>query len=265
MLDPIRKWYYLSYLRNRIFPFEINQIKLSNIESNSHYHRIINACPTKPKPSELTFLIKYKMFVDDKRTYSMASKQKVDQMEKLVKTVCSDRIPGSIVETGVWKGGMAMWIKSILKYYHSDKKIWLFDVFDRFPEPVDQTDKYIHPITSILFENAPTIQSVRDNFIHFNLYNNINLVKGLFEHTLEITDTGSIAILHLDSDYYDSTLYVLRKMYDRISIGGYVVIDDYGNNWLACKKAVDEFRLERSITDKLFDLGSESVYWKKSR
>lgn len=265
--------YYHRYLRAKIFPYQISDIKLNADLSTEHYYqKIMAATPITPTDQELRFLLQYKRFVDATDTYSMASPSKVDQMAKLIGIVSKNGIEGSIVETGVWKGGMGMWIKCCLKYHKNMRDVWLFDTFEYFPEPsssinsINKADQTIHAVTEILFENMPTVAKVSSNFERFGLLDEtIKLVPGAFEKTIPTVDTGPIAILRLDSDYYDSTMYVLEALYPRLVAGGFVVIDDYGNNYVACRQAVEDYRSKYLITDPIRDRHySESVYWMKS-
>jgi hypothetical protein len=68
-----------------------------------------------------------------------------------------------------------------------------------------------------------------------------HLIKGRFQDTLQRTDTGPIALLHLDGDWYESTKSCLDQLYDRVSPGGVVQIDDWGY-WAGARKANSEFR-----------------------
>jgi hypothetical protein len=68
------------------------------------------------------------------------------------------------------------------------------------------------------------------------------MVKGWFADTVPVTksEIGLIALLHLDGDYYDSTMLVLTELYPQVVPGGVLAIDDY-QHWLGCRRAVDEF------------------------
>jgi O-methyltransferase len=175
-------------------------------------------------------------------------------------------IPGSLVETGVWKGGMGMWMKSILKYYRSDKLIYLFDTFEYFPPPSNsKVDLDIHNITQFLFQNMSSVAEIQDNFRKYGILDKVVFVKGDFFQTVPKikNQIQSISLLRLDSDYYDSTLFILENLYQNVSPGGYVIVDDYNNKYVDCKKAVDDFREKYGINDKIIDHDGGSVYWQK--
>lgn len=90
----------------------------------------------------------------------------------------------------------------------------------------------------------------------------IHLVKGWFSDTLPVTDTGEIALLHLDCDLYQSVKFCLETLYDKVVEGGCIVIDDYGY-WSGCKKAVDEFIHNRDLKVKIIKVDSQGVYYFK--
>jgi (2Fe-2S) ferredoxin len=75
-------------------------------------------------------------------------------------------------------------------------------------------------------------------------------VKGLFQDTVPRCDVGPIAVLHLDGDWYESVKVCLDHLYDRVSPGGVIQIDDYGH-WEGARKAVDEFMVARRLTGPL--------------
>ena len=261
-----RKWYYLTYLKNKIFS-QINNITLTKpINSEKYYQTMIAAAPRKLTQLEIIFLLKYKKFVDSPYTYSMSDPNKVMQTKKLVSDIISKNIEGCLIETGVWKGGMAMWMKCILDYYREKRQIWLFDTFEYFPKPVtNDKDIKIHGITQILFENMPNTNDVINNFKKFGLYDEtIHLIKGNFIDTLPNVDPGKIAILRLDCDYYEPSYYVLELYYNKVTPGGYIIIDDYGNKHLSCKEAINDFRKKYDITSPIYDIQNESVYWIKN-
>ncbi len=73
-------------------------------------------------------------------------------------------------------------------------------------------------------------------------------------------------MLRLDGDYYESTRDALSNLYDKVSVGGYIIIDDYGEeSWTYCRKAVEEFRRERQITDPVIQVDKPCVFWRKSK
>src|ERR1700678_425087 len=62
---------------------------------------------------------------------------------------------------------------------------------------------------------------------------------------------------------YESTIQALESLYDKLSAGGYVIVDDYGN-MAACRQAVHDFRERRGITDPIRPIDWAGVYWRRS-
>jgi O-methyltransferase len=79
---------------------------------------------------------------------------------------------------------------------------------------------------------------------------------------LDNLNIDSLAVLRLDGDMYSSTIQVLEKLYDKVSIGGYIIIDDYALP--GCEKATSDFRNSRGITDPLIDIDGTGAFWRKS-
>ncbi|HUP59862.1 MAG TPA: TylF/MycF/NovP-related O-methyltransferase [Thermoanaerobaculia bacterium] len=90
----------------------------------------------------------------------------------------------------------------------------------------------------------------------------VEIRKGWFQDTLPSAkhEIGSIAVLRLDGDWYESTRVCLDNLYDLVAPGGYVIIDDY-NYWEGCKRAVDEFLAARGLGVALVAVGDSAVWW----
>jgi hypothetical protein len=51
-------------------------------------------------------------------------------------------------------------------------------------------------------------------------------------------------------------------LYDKVSSGGFVIVDDY-QVIPACSQAIDDFRRDREITAPIVPIDSDAVYWRK--
>jgi hypothetical protein len=70
--------------------------------------------------------------------------------------------------------------------------------------------------------------------------------------------------MRLDGDYYESTMDALTNLYDKLSVGGYAIIDDYGEDtWTYCRKAVDDFRREHGIKEPMIRVDSKCFFWQR--
>jgi hypothetical protein len=183
--------------------------------------------------------------------YTMLPYPALHQMYKIIEEVNRRNIPGSIVEMGCWKGGCG----AFMAKYAGDRKTWLFDSFEGLPE-VSEYDQHQAEIKNLNFKEGQEIKttgamvaSENDVYSILNILKaKANVVKGWFQDTLpkHKKEIGNIAILRLDGDIYESTKYCLEELYDQVSVGGYVVIDDY-YNWDGCRWAVYKFFYNRKI------------------
>jgi hypothetical protein len=175
-------------------------------------------------------------------------------------------IPGDIVECGVWKGGSMMAAAlTLLRCGDTQRELHLFDTFEGMSAPteVDQTSYHGADQTSYhgqdklsgveLLEdldlsqlNLP-LEEVRHNLSNVGYPDDrIKLVKGLVEETLPNKAPGKIALLRLDTDWYESTRHELIHLYPRLAQRGILIIDDYGH-WEGAKKAVDEYIRDNNL------------------
>ena len=96
------------------------------------------------------------------------------------------------------------------------------------------------------------------------LDNQVRFLKGWFKDTLPTAPVSALAIMRLDGDYYESTTDALTNLYDKLSVGGYAIIDDYAEDgWTHCRKAVDDFRRQRDINGPMIQVDSKCFYWKR--
>lgn len=271
----------------KLFPIQIKDVPLGDYEEFKNgpiYQKlqpILKKYSPPLKPADLKFLIQYKLFMDLPEAYSMAGPNEIDQMYLLSLKVFGERIPGDVVECGVWRGGMLLFLKALFDHYRkleldvvANRCFWGFDAFGPFPPPqMNSLDLAIHPITNIMYANPPTTDVVVSNFKKFDLLDaNLKLVKGEFSQTLPLAISSinnadlqtlkKIALLRIDCDYYDATYSVLENLYPLISPGGYVVIDDYNNSAVGCQQAVLNYRQKHQITNPIVDTYGGSVYWK---
>jgi hypothetical protein len=157
-------------------------------------------------------------------------------------------IRGSAVECGVARGGSGATIATALSETDPSRQIFLFDTFDGLPAPTRENPDYERAV-QLIGKCRGGLEEV-DGLFHRLGLRNFRLVKGMFQETLPVADTGDISLLHIDGDWYESTRACLESLWDRVSEGGIVQIDDYGE-WQGCKKAVDEFFSERAMNIRL--------------
>lgn len=162
------------------------------------------------------------------------------------------KLPGAFVECGVWKGGHCM-LAALKMLEAKDKRpIWLFDTFEGMSEPteadvrgrgpaMEQWQQSKHPVSGSNWCRAEinsVIEAMASTGYPPEL---VTFVKGKVEDTLYDGELPEqIAILRLDTDWYESTKAELEVLYPRLVSGGVLILDDY-NYWRGCRKAVDEY------------------------
>ncbi len=167
-----------------------------------------------------------------------------------------------MIETGVWRGGATIFMAGLIKYYRENRKVFVADSFEGLPKPdpkyvADNGDCH-HTMTAL----AVGLDEVKENFRRYDLLDdNVVFIKGFFEHSLKNSPIRQLAILRLDGDMYSSTIQVLEQLYDRVSSGGYIIIDDYALK--GCQEAVDDFRKKHNITAELKVVDWTGRYWIK--
>lgn len=190
--------------------------------------------------------------------YTMTSKYAVYALRVAVQYIISGRIPGDIVECGVWKGGSMMAVaRTLLESKSTDRTLHLFDTFARMSEPtaVDRTVDG-KAAAEILAGLAPepgksweccTMEEARANVLSTGYpAAKMAFVKGKVEDTIPASAPRQIALLRLDTDWFESTYHELVHLYPRLSPGGILIVDDYGY-WQGARKAVDRYVEEQQL------------------
>jgi len=187
------------------------------------------------------------------RSFTMTSIERVYALRESVKYIIRHNVPGSIVECGVWKGGSMMTVAKTLLELETERDLYLFDTFEGMPPPTAvDVDLYGVQADVLLKTNPMTPAIAPFEEVCRNMYSTgynparINLVRGKVEDTLPRAAPREIALLRLDTDWYQSTLHELVHLYPRLIKGGILIIDDYGH-FVGSRKAVDEYFQENGI------------------
>jgi O-methyltransferase len=170
---------------------------------------------------------------------TMIGLERLSNIESCVTEVLRSAIPGDLIEAGVWRGGATIFMRGVLKAYRdTTRSVWVADSFQGLPRPdpeeyaADFRDPH-HAATSL----AVSLEEPIDK----------------------------LAILRLDGDMYESTMVALRYLYPKLSLGGFAIVDDYGNDRLSCKKAVDDFRALHGITEEIERIDWTGIFWRRLR
>lgn len=175
---------------------------------------------------------------------------------EVVDRVEAEGVPGAVVECGVWRGGCSALMASVLHDHGSSRVQWLVDSFEGLPaaSPQDEEDARelargrfdgeLEPVGGLGVDQQAVRALVE---AHRRDPSRVRVLRGWFQETLPKGrgDIGPIAVLRLDGDWYDSTMTCLVELYDQVSPGGFVIIDDYGA-LEGCRRAVADFFARRN-------------------
>lgn len=196
---------------------------------------------------------------------SMIGMKRMRNIRDCVETVLHDSIPGDLIETGAWRGGATIYMRAVLKAYGvTDRTVWVADSFEGLPPHDGRYDADLGDQHHTKSDLAVSVDQVEANFRRYDLLDDqVKFLVGWFSETLPTAPIERLAVLRLDGDMYASTMDALESLYDKVSPGGYVIVDDYGAV-PACAKAIHDFRDARGITDELVEIDWAGVYWRKS-
>jgi len=201
------------------------------------------------------------------QAFTMIGLKRLRNICDLLETAIKTKIAGDFVETGVWRGGACIMARAVLNAYAiADRKVVLCDSFEGLPPP--DPEKYpsdsgseCHTYTAL----SVPLETVKKNFSRFHLLDDqVVFIKGFFRETMANVPSRQIAILRLDGDMYESTIDPLNHLYDRISYGGWVIVDDY-HVIPAAKQAVHDFLDSKGIKAKIEEIDGTGVFFRKTK
>lgn len=185
------------------------------------------------------------------RPYTMTPRQVIQNTAWAMDQVLG-KVPGDFVECGVWKGGHCMLAALKMLEAGDFRDVWLFDTFEGMSKPTDHDyrgkgsamrdwEARRHPVSGSQWCRAE-LADVRSAMQSTGYpMDQVRFVKGMVEDTLRSGEVPErIAVLRLDTDWYESTKVELEVLYPRLSSGGVMILDDYGY-WRGCRKAADEY------------------------
>ena len=185
--------------------------------------------------------------------YTQTSRERVTTLADAVEYVLGAGIPGDFVECGVWRGGSSMAVAlTLLRLGAHDRRLWLYDTFGRMPAPGPRDRDYAgrgvagHE-ASMLGEAGLSLTEVQAAMRSTGFpAEQIRYVPGRVEETIPESAPSEIALLRLDTDWYESTRHELEHLYPRLVGGGVLIVDDYGH-YAGARQAVDEYFAGRPI------------------
>ncbi len=242
-----------------------------------------------------------------RRGLTMVGWKRLESLEDCVAVIRDEGIPGDFLETGVWRGGVGIFLKAVLRQYGlEDRTVWLADLFggpvrlnallklfgraasyfawlapERFTRFV--LKRGVFPVPEVIegdlmnfiiflsrypelveeLTEMTSMAAIEENARRFGLFDErLRFLPGLVHESMPAAPIENLALLRLDVDYYEATLAVLTHAYERVSPGGFVVVDDYGS-LDGCRRAVDDFRDRSEITTEMHWIDEHAVFWRR--
>jgi O-methyltransferase len=187
-------------------------------------------------------------------------------LRELVEDVVESDVPGDLIEAGVWRGGATIYMRAALEAFGDrERTVWVADSFAGLPPP--EATRYAEDAADEDWSKqtwlSVPLDVVRRNFERYGLLDRrVRFLPGWFHETLSAAPIEQLSLMRLDGDMYGSTMDALEALYPKLSVGGYVVIDDY---WLPnCRKAVTDYRDKHAIRDELVPVDRAIVYWQRT-
>jgi O-methyltransferase len=199
--------------------------------------------------------------------HSMSGMKRLSSLQDCVEVVIAENVPGDLIETGVWRGGACILMRGVLAAYGiADRRVWVADSFQGLPPPSNKVDKAdIAGALHQFQELAVSLDQVKLNFFRYGLLDDrVVFLKGWFRDTLPTAPIEKLAIARLDGDLYESTMDAIAALYPKLSVGGYLIVDDYGLI-PACKNAIEDYRQANAIREPIVTIDSTGVYWRRER
>lgn len=212
------------------------------------------AAAKKPAEFPVDYEDDYRAIIRAVRPYTMTSNDKLHGLITATKYIHDHGIPGAIVECGVWRGGSMHAVARTLDAAgdHS-RDMYLFDTFEGMTAPTEKDERHDGRTAADLLETSQrnaavwayaSLDDVRNSFADVPYpADRIHYVEGPVEKTVPEHAPAQIALLRLDTDWYESTKHEFDHLYPRLVSGGVLLIDDYGW-WKGSRTATQEFLAE---------------------
>lgn len=192
------------------------------------------------------------------KPYTMTSNERIYALCRAVEYIVGDNIEGAIVECGVWKGGSMMAVAlTLARLKQMDRELYLFDTFEGMPPPTNVDSNFRGEKADLLLQESDRqtarvwayspIEEAKANVASCGYApDKMHFVQGRVEETIPENAPKQIALLRLDTDWYDSTRHEIEHLFPRLSDRGVLIIDDYGH-WQGARLAIDEYFTSRRI------------------
>lgn len=226
-------------------------------------HRGAPAQPESPGWRQAATSEEDRRILERANPYSLTGPARLQAVVDAVRYCVLRGVPGAFAECGVWRGGSVLaMILTLQDIGSSDRDVYLYDTFEGMTEPSEHDVSPIDGAALDLWEDAdreggrafpeffdPELfneAAVRETVLNSGYpAERVHFVRGPVERTIPDRAPEQLALLRLDTDWYESTRHELEHLYPRLADGGVLIVDDYGH-WEGCRKAVDEYFAERA-------------------
>jgi hypothetical protein len=181
------------------------------------------------------------------RRYTMVSDERMAGLISGIEYIVRAGIPGAFVECGVWRGGSSVAAALTCQRLADIRDIYLFDTFEGMTQPGPFDIDYRGAIELDHWDSATakaaghSAAEVKETMLSTGYdTSRLHFVKGRVEDTVPDFAPDKIAMLRLDTDWYESTRHELQYLYPRLASGGILIVDDYGH-CMGARRAVDEY------------------------
>ena len=210
------------------------------------------------------------------KTHTMTSMASMYALYKAVQYIADAKIPGDIVECGVYKGGSMMIAAMTLESMGDiDRQLWLYDTYAGMAQPTDRDVDVYGRSPRQRWQDAESgginswcmapLDEVKSN-LYSTAYprQKMQFVEGKVEETIPNSLPETIALLRLDTDFFESTQHELIHLFPKLSTNGVLIIDDYGW-WKGSRDATDQYFEENGVKILLHRVDSTSRVAIKAR
>ena len=205
--------------------------------------------------------------IESCRLFTMTDTPRLVGLVQAIQYVVSAQVPGAIVECGVWRGGsMMVAARTLVGLGCGDRDLYLYDTFAGMPAPTDRDRSFRGEDARHLFAQQVQqsggsdwcfsgLEEVQRNLASTGYSpERLHFVEGRVEDTIPARVPERIALLRLDTDWYESTRHEFEHLYPRLVPGGVLILDDYGH-WQGARQATDEYFQALGVRPLLTCLG----------
>jgi O-methyltransferase len=197
---------------------------------------------------------------------TMIGRRRLENLAESLTSVLDADVPGDLIETGVWRGGATVLMRAALAAWGDrSRSVWVADSFRGLPAPNPtkwpaDTGVDLSGVEAL----AVSRSEVEATFTRYGLLDDqVKFLEGWFADTLPKAPIGRLALMRLDGDLYQSTWEALECLYPKLSVGGIVIVDDYGA-FESCRRAVEDYRERHGINDQITSVDWTGVWWRRS-